>query len=69
MQALKYLDLFDAVLGKTKPGDYSSKGFLFYSGLGDHGLVYDVCGVSIFAKIASCALTPRLLVPCRARGC
>ncbi len=42
MRALKAMGLLDAVLGKLPPGSLSSKGFLFYSGLGDHQLVYDV---------------------------
>ena len=42
MRALEALGLFDAVLQKLSPGDYSSKGMLMYSGLGDHELIYDV---------------------------
>ncbi|TFK80493.1 salicylate hydroxylase [Polyporus arcularius HHB13444] len=41
VRALKAMGLLDAVLGKLPPGSLSSKGFLFYSGLGDHQLVYD----------------------------
>lgn len=43
VRALKGLGLLDAVLQKLSPGDYSSKGILMYSGLGDHELIYHVC--------------------------
>ena len=36
------MGVFEAVLQKLNPNDWSSKGFLFYSGLGDHELIYDV---------------------------
>ena len=49
VQALKALGLFEAVIGKINPTDYDSKGFLFYSGLGDHKLIYDVRPLPIFA--------------------
>ncbi|KAI0699375.1 FAD/NAD(P)-binding domain-containing protein [Cerioporus squamosus] len=41
VRALKAMGLLDAVLGKLPPGSLSSKGFLFYSGVGDHELVYE----------------------------
>ena len=47
MQALKTLGLFDAVFSKVHPSNYSSKGFMFYSGMGDHQLIYDVRIVAI----------------------
>ncbi|PIL35070.1 hypothetical protein GSI_02858 [Ganoderma sinense ZZ0214-1] len=41
VRALEALDLFNAVLARLSPGDYSSKGILMYSGLGNHELIYD----------------------------
>ncbi|KAI1788893.1 salicylate hydroxylase [Ganoderma leucocontextum] len=41
VRALEALGIFDAVLQKLAPGDHGSKGMLFYSGIGDHELVYD----------------------------
>nr|VWO96607.1 Mannitol 1-phosphate dehydrogenase [Ganoderma boninense] len=41
VRALKELSLVDAVLAKLSPGDYSSKGILMYSGIGNHELIYD----------------------------
>ncbi|KAI0756258.1 FAD/NAD-P-binding domain-containing protein [Daedaleopsis nitida] len=41
VRALKAMGLLDAVLQKLPPGDLSSKGFLFYTGVGAHELIYD----------------------------
>ncbi|RPD65123.1 FAD/NAD-P-binding domain-containing protein [Lentinus tigrinus ALCF2SS1-6] len=41
IRALEAMGLLNAVLGKLPPGSLSSKGFLFYSGVGNHELVYD----------------------------
>lgn len=42
MRALAALGLLDAVRQKLPPGDLNSRGFLFYNGVGEHDLVYDV---------------------------
>ena len=42
IRALEAMGLLNAVLGKIPPGSLSSKGFLFYSGVGGQELVYDV---------------------------
>ncbi|KAM5540777.1 hypothetical protein V8D89_005421 [Ganoderma adspersum] len=52
VRALEALGLFDAVLQKLSPGDYSSKGMLMYSGLGDHELIYDYQAVPEDATIS-----------------
>ncbi|KAI0800720.1 FAD/NAD-P-binding domain-containing protein [Fomes fomentarius] len=41
VRALEALGLLDAVRQKLPPGDLSSRGFLFYNGVGEHDLVYD----------------------------
>ncbi len=42
MRALESLGILDEVLKKLPPFGRTVKGFLFYSGLGDHELLYDV---------------------------
>ena len=59
IRALEAMGLLNAVLGKIPPGSLSSKGFLFYSGVGGQELVYDVrTGVSPEAELPGQAVNP-----------